>query len=64
MDEHAKKLVEELETLRQAIGRVQGDQALSNNNARQAEIIQQLKLLGIDPSTLQPMDRDDPERAN
>ena len=52
MDEHARKLCEELETLRQAGTKVQGAQALSNNVARQAEVIEQLKLLGIDPSTL------------
>lgn len=56
MDEHAKKLCEELETLRQAAEQVQDDKALSNNlAARQAEIVERLKLLDIDPRTLQPI---------
>ena len=57
MDEHAKKLCEELETLRQASGKVQSDQAQANNKARQAEISEQRRFLGIDPATLTPVEK-------
>ena len=60
MDEHARKLCVELEILRQAAQKMQVDQALSNNLARQAEILDQLKHLGIDPDTLETVHRDSP----
>ena len=57
MDEYARQLCEEFETLRQAAEQVQ-DEALSKNlAARLAEIVDRLKLVGIDPDTLQPPER-------
>ncbi len=58
MDEHARLLCAEYETIRQAAEKVQDDEALSKNlAARLAEIVERLKLVGIDPDTLQPPER-------
>ncbi len=58
MDEHARQLCAEYETIRQAAEKVQDDEALSKNlAARLAEIVERLKLVGIDPDTLQPPER-------
>ena len=58
MDEYARQLCAEFETLRQAAESVQDDEAVSKNlAARLAEIVERLKLVGIDPETLQPPER-------
>ena len=58
MDEHARQLCVEYETIRQAAEKVQDDEAVSKNlAARLAEIVERLKLVGIDPDTLQPPER-------
>ena len=58
MDEYTRQLCAEFETLRQATEKVQDDEALSKNlAARLAEIVERLKLVGIDPDTLQPPER-------
>ncbi len=65
MDEYERQLCAEFETLRQAIEKAQDDEALSKNlTARLAEIVERLKLVGIDPNTPEPTHRDDPEGAN
>ena len=58
MDEYAIQLCAEFETVRQAAEKVQDDEVLSKNlAARLAEIVERLKLVGIDPDTLQPPER-------
>ena len=58
MDEYARQLCAEFETLRQAAEKVHDDEAVSKNlAARLAEIVERLKLVGIDPETLQPPER-------
>ena len=65
MDEYDRQLCAEFETLRQATEKAQDDEALSKNlTARLAEIVERLKLVGIDPDTLEPTHRDDSEGAN
>ena len=65
MDEYARQLCSELETLRQASEQVRDDQPLSKNLAeRLAEIVERLKLVGIDPDTLEPTRRDEPKGAS
>ena len=58
MDEHARQTCLEFETIRQAAEKVHDDEAVSKNlAARLAEIVEQLKLVGIDPDTLQTPER-------
>ena len=65
MDEHARQLCAEFETIRQAAEKAQDDERLSKNlAARLAEIVERLKLVGIDASTLEPAQRDDRNRAS